>query len=470
METPLERLERALAVIARDVDADGLCDAVVAAALDVAEADSSAVFLRDANERELELRASLGFEPALARAWRLPLDPSLRAFAPPVSGPALLVPLRVDGRVVGALLTSRREGRAAFPGEHASAWRALAHATESALAGAILLANARAAEEELAAVTTAAPDPILRVTPDARVLFANPAAGALIEREGAEALTRALVAANSDEVTLEDGTVLGVRSAGADDGYPGTVYVLRDLTDARRRDAILRQSEKLAAMGTLLAQVAHEVGNPLTFLKTNTETLRLTSKDERAQRLLAANAEGIRRIESLVASLKTLAKPGPSEFRRVSVNEVIETTAAVVRPRFKHRVALELSLADVPRIDGSFQSLGQVFLNLLLNASDALGEPGGVVSIATSAEHASVVAVVRDSGPGIPPDVFPRLFRAFETTKESGTGLGLSISRDIVAAHHGTIEARNAEGGGAEFTIRLPSAAQAATAQAASSS
>lgn len=260
---------------------------------------------------------------------------------------------------------------------------------------------------------------------------------------------------------------------GADRVAQGIVVVAQDQTEQLRLQAEraalskrLAQSEKLAALGQFVAGVAHELNNPLQGVLGHLELLRATGRVPRALqpdlRVVYREADRAARI---VNNLLVFAGSRRGAHRRVNLNAVVSRTAAV-RARIAKRsgitISRDLDLA-LPNVRGDSMLLQQALLNILINAEHAIAsvEPGtGDVRITTRAEsrRTRVIVEVKDTGPGIPPDVLSRMFEPFFTTKEvgQGTGLGLAIAYGIVKDHKGEISAKNDRRGGAVFRIVLP--------------
>lgn len=277
-------------------------------------------------------------------------------------------------------------------------------------------------------------------------------------------------------VVRPDGTVRWVRdrvfrvrdATGATRGIAG---IAEDVTLKREVEATLRRSERLSTLGTLVAGVAHEVNNPLTFIRANAELTAesldaaLAREDlsndlrralEEAREGTRITHEGIARIQHITTSLKQVARTGDAPRGIEDASALAESALAVARPRIAQSVAIERSYAASGRVRASATELTQVLLNLVLNASEALGRDGGTITLRTRDEGSSVVIEVSDSGPGIPRDVQAKLFTPFFTTKPHGTGLGLSIAHGIVTEHGGKIAVESAQGAGATFRVILP--------------
>jgi signal transduction histidine kinase len=231
-----------------------------------------------------------------------------------------------------------------------------------------------------------------------------------------------------------------------------------------RAQARLVQSEKLAALGELVAGVAHELNNPLTSVLGYAQLLEAGELDgEDARRALGVVLQEADRARRIVQNLLTFARQRAHERGPVDVNAALEQTVALRRYELERAgVEFVLDLAwDLPLIEGDLFQLQQVFLNLINNAAQALAGARGRIEIRTAHREGRVVVEVADTGPGIPPEHLPRIFDPFFTTKDvgEGTGLGLSISYGIVRDHGGEIYAENRPEGGARFVIELPAAA-----------
>jgi len=234
--------------------------------------------------------------------------------------------------------------------------------------------------------------------------------------------------------------------------------VNRALADARES---LFRSEKLATVGRLAAGVAHEVGNPLGAIAGYSEVARSRLPPGAAPELrealdrIAAAAD---RIDHTVRGLLDFARPAPLELRPVSVSAALDAAMDLARgqPRLRGvEMVIELPL-DLPPVLADERQLCQVFLNLLLNAGDAV-EGQGHVEVGGRARIDVLEITMVDSGPGIPPQDLVRMFDPFFTTKDpgAGSGLGLAICHSIIDSFGGTIDAANSPGGGAVFTLRL---------------
>jgi signal transduction histidine kinase len=244
----------------------------------------------------------------------------------------------------------------------------------------------------------------------------------------------------------------------------------------QRTQAQLVHSEKMASLGLLSAGLAHEVRNPVSFTVTNALYLKGELQDllrekevdkEDALRIkemlssLDAICEGSKRVEQVVNNLQSFASPQEAEYKRVNLNQNLESTLKLIKARYAKRIDFELRFApDLPSIYCYPSLLNQVFLNLLINAIHAIPETGKI-TIATSVKKNDFIEIsVADTGEGIPEEVRERIFDPFFTTKPvgTGTGLGLAISHSIITGKHkGKILFESEVGKGTVFRVLIPS-------------
>ncbi|HYN95840.1 MAG TPA: PAS domain-containing protein [Pilimelia sp.] len=320
----------------------------------------------------------------------------------------------------------------------------------------------------------------------------------------------------SDEVYVrQDGSLVGVSYSAAPlhvgDAVAGVVVVFRDISELRQRqqqEIEARHDQKLESLGRLSAGLAHEINTPIQFVGDNTRFLaeayqqmlelllvyrdilgpaggqlswqerkdRAAEAEDKADiEYLAAEVpvaveqslEGTERVASLVRAMKAFSYKDSKDHAYADINEAIRTTATVARNEVKYVADLALELGEVPEILCHVGDLNQVFLNLLVNAADALQDRGerGQIRVTTRMEDASVVITFGDNGSGIPADIQKTIFEPFFTTKGvgKGTGQGLALARAVCEKHGGTIEVWSEPGQGTEFTLRLPVAGKRAT-------
>ena len=247
------------------------------------------------------------------------------------------------------------------------------------------------------------------------------------------------------------------------------VGVIRDVTEARRLEMQLRLADRMASVGTLAAGVAHEINNPLAYISSNLSFIaeqlaRDELEPEARQELKEAvleSLEGAGRVRGIVQDLKFFARADDDTLGAVDVHRVIQSAMRIVRNEVQHRARITRALEPVPAVRGSEARLGQVVVNLLVNAIQALPTDRPVeensLRIATRHHGERVYIEVEDNGQGMTPEVQQHIFDPFFTTKPAGvgTGLGLSISNSLVQIMGGWIEVNSAPGRGSTFRLVL---------------
>ena len=243
----------------------------------------------------------------------------------------------------------------------------------------------------------------------------------------------------------------------------GVVLSGRDVTDLKRLEEQLIQAEKLAAMGQMLAGVAHELNNPLTAILGVTELLReRQGEDDSTKRQLELTHRQARRAARIVQNLLEFSRPASPQKKPLDLNNLLERTLQLHEHSLRrNNVEVDFRLQpDLPGVIGDANQLIQVFLNLITNAEQAIREvrDTGRIQIRAGRNGNQLAITVQDDGVGIRPESLPRIFDPFYTTKRpgGGTGLGLSICMSIIREHGGNIEAETLPAGGSAFTIYLP--------------
>lgn len=238
------------------------------------------------------------------------------------------------------------------------------------------------------------------------------------------------------------------------------VHYVKDITDRRQVEEQLRRAEKLAAVGQLSAGIAHEINNPLGGIRLCFNNLMDTAMDKatRQQHIEVINA-GLARIQDIVGQLLDFSKKSSLSVVPVSINRLIENVLKLTEYIMaERRISVVKSFAhDLPQVMVDPAKMEQVFLNIVLNAAQAMDGCGGSLTIETSSEDGICRASFIDTGPGIPASVLPYIFDPFFTTKPvgDGTGLGLSVGKSIVEQHNGRISVETS-GSGTTFTVYLP--------------
>jgi len=352
-------------------------------------------------------------------------------------------------------------------------------------------------EERFQTLVERTPDAIF-VHREGRLVFVNPAGVALVGHERAEALlgrsVTELVPPGEEEgltgLEQAQGTreihwlhasgrlVLGeaVTFPLVFEGQPARVSIVRDVTERKHLREKLQTADRMAAIGSLAAGVAHEINNPLSFTLSNVRFIRDELKGlleaggaqerERMKEVLEASEEalmGADRVSDIITDLRRFARGDDGKRGPVNLHAVLDLCGSIARSQIRHRAQLVKAYGELPLVQGSESRLGQLFLNLIINAAQAIPEGGDAkaheVKLTTWREGQAEVAVeVRDTGVGIPPENLHRLFDPFFTTKPAGvgTGLGLSISHGIVKGMGGRITVESEPGRGTAFRVFLP--------------
>ncbi|MEW5803330.1 MAG: ATP-binding protein [bacterium] len=227
--------------------------------------------------------------------------------------------------------------------------------------------------------------------------------------------------------------------------------------DLRKTQEQLIQSSRLSALGQLAAGVAHEIRNPLTSIRILIHALmeKLSPEDIRREDIEVIENE-IERINQIIKQFLDFARPRKPKMEGVDINKLIlDTLLLLSHELMEQEVYIEKELLPLPCLPADREQIRQIFLNLILNAVQAM-PGGGRLKVSTAQKDSLVIVSFQDEGKGIPDDIKEKLFEPFFTTKEEGIGLGLSITRRIVEDHRGKIEVESAEGEGTTFSIMLP--------------
>ncbi|HEX5180495.1 MAG TPA: ATP-binding protein [Gemmatimonadaceae bacterium] len=396
----------------------------------------------------------------------------------------VVIPLQRRGECIGAIMLVARAPRS-FTESELSHVEAMADLLSVALANADLLETLRKAEWRFRTLFRVAPDAVLTLFASGRIAEANDAVRDILGLYPAQVVGRTLeefvTEEEIDRFRAELSKVLGGAPTRLElhlrheagirvvalaarllpETDPPMVLILgRDMTAEREMRARLAETERLAAVGELVAGVAHEVNNPLCTISAFAQLLQrdgaITADQRESVDIIASETM---RASQVLRDLLTFARRSESDSAAIQVNELIERTMRLRSYEMSSLgIATEQTLAnELPMVQGDPRQLQQVLLNLVTNAIQAM-EPlgGGSLRVATRRHEDRVLIEVADTGPGIPAEARAHVFEPFFTTKRDGTGLGLSVSYGIVAAHGGSISIAHTGPGGTMFRVTLP--------------
>ena len=241
--------------------------------------------------------------------------------------------------------------------------------------------------------------------------------------------------------------------------YSGRSIIIKDYTEFKRLQAQIDQSEKLAVIGQLAAGVAHEIGNPLTSISSLVQILQRRNRDQFMNEQLANIKENIDRITKIVRELVDFSRPPSYETAIQDITDIIKTALGIVKyDKRIRKVKFDTDLKPyLPHVNVAADQLLQVFVNILINALDAI-QGDGIISVKSGSDIKNVFVEIGDNGCGMDEVTLEKIFDPFFTTKDvgKGTGLGLSVSYGIINRYHGEIRVKSRMNEGSKFTIVLP--------------
>jgi two-component system sensor histidine kinase PilS (NtrC family) len=243
-------------------------------------------------------------------------------------------------------------------------------------------------------------------------------------------------------------------------GETGFVFTFQDVTESRRMEREARVQQRLAAVGEMAAGIAHEIRNPLASISGSIEILynelELSGDDKHLMELIMKESD---RLNKIINDFLEFARLRPPRRRPVEMGKCVDEVAALLanNPAARNGIDIRVVHADGElTVESDEEQMKQVVVNLAINACEAMTRGGKLAIETRRTPDGQAKITVRDEGPGIGLEARARLFEPFFTTKEGGTGLGLAIANKIVESHGGTIETRNREEGGAEFSVVIP--------------
>lgn len=237
----------------------------------------------------------------------------------------------------------------------------------------------------------------------------------------------------------------------------GAVLVFKDLTQQHHLEEQVYRAERLAALGELMAGIAHEIRNPLTAIKGFVQYLQNVDSEAERQEYMPVIVKEVDRVNRVIEELLYFARPCKTYYIPVDINELIKNTLVLVKNKTtRHKVEFHLQLTTLPFIEADAEQIRQVLLNLLINAIQAISEKG-VINIETWQSAPSFVCIrITDTGSGIAAEDKAKIFEPFFTTKSAGTGLGLAVVQRIISAHYGQVEIDSKIHEWTAVTVKLP--------------
>jgi PAS domain S-box-containing protein len=240
----------------------------------------------------------------------------------------------------------------------------------------------------------------------------------------------------------------------------GYVYVVKDIGERKRIEKNMMQNEKMAAIGQLAAGVAHEINNPLLVISGRLDMLEMAGEklEPESKKTFETIKAQAKRMRLITDRLLFYSRKKPVHMDTINLNDVLKTIHPLLAyyPEFQKIIWKEQLCPDLPGINGDFNQLQELFLNLSLNACQAMPEGGTIIIGSTKTKDNMVQVSVKDTGIGIAKESLNKLFLPFFTTKDNGTGLGLALCHSIVEAHRGSISADSIPGAGTVFTVGFP--------------
>jgi len=508
----LSLLFRVSQLLAITDDLSSLMSDLVETLADALQVERVSLLLLTPDEEALEVRASHGLPPE-GRHARVPLGdwvagrvlrdalpirvgdiaselhrPSRQGYR---TGACLVVPLYAGVQPIGVLAFSDPIGRTSFTDDEMGLALSVARMAapaitvrELASSNALQLNRIKHLESFVRNLLEHLPGGVMTVDAPGTVTYLNPRGEKILGVQSAEAVGRPyhdvlkspegispLLATLTSVGPLEHEEVSVIGPAGVpvtldlstslwtnDQGEPQGIIIAFSALGRSEIPEKTRRSQTLATLGELSAGLAHEVRNPLAGMLTSAQLIaqRLSENDPCREYANLILEEG-QRLEDLIRSLLDFARPSKLNFAECSVHEILDRALSLVKPLI-HAQKIQVRrqyVSSVGQILADRQGLLQVFLNVILNAIQAMPQ-GGVLTLETLTQKEGVTVEIGDTGEGIPPELLARIFDPFFTTKPEGTGLGLALSLKIVSDHGGKVTARSEPGQGSRFILRFP--------------
>ncbi len=487
-----------------------LLNVISASALKITRATSCALLLVDGDHRRLRIASQIGYEGLDTEKFRLRLGKGVAGWVAANGVPLLVrevsqepryveiipgiaselsVPLISENKVLGVLNVDSRS-QAAFSEDDLKLLVIYAGHTASLIKNARLYGQVMTERNFRENILESSPNSVIAINMQKEITSINRTAEELFRLKRKNVLGRRAIEVFGDEImqiinlainhqalidykeirqSRKDGSTvtLGVTSSWLrdhQDNLIGVVFVVRDLTEAKRTEELIRRMDRLTSIGQLSAGIAHEIRNPLASISLNVQMLaKKLVLDEAARNIVSDTLEGIDRIKSLVKGMLDFAKPSTPALKRDSIVRVLRDSISLMDSQLKKKhIEVKLDLEEnLPEIVFDEHQIQQVFVNLLLNGLEAMQSGGGIrIKSLIGKDHKKrrrhLALHIMDTGEGIPPENLPKIFDPFFTTKPEGTGLGLSIVHKILDQHHASIDVVSEANRGTTFILSFP--------------
>lgn len=489
---------------------DKLCQVICTSARQISKAVGSVLYLFDEEGKCLTIAAARGFDTAATRTVHLKKGVGLVGWVAKSGKPILVddvgvdpqyhpildnitsllaVPLNSDKRTIGVLQVTSDE-RAAFTEDDLKLLLIYAGHAASLIRNARLYGQVMTERNFRENILESSPNSMITINLKKEVTSVNRRTEELFRLRRKDVLgvhvgemfpaeiVRIVALALDDHAVVNrkeiqqnnrdnSPVILGVTSSllrTHQGSLIGAMLIVRDLTEEKKTEELIRRLDRLTSLGQVSAGIAHEIRNPLTSINFNVQLLAKKGvASDTAQRLLADTQEGIDRIRILVKGMLGFAKPSLPSLQSDSLPRVIEGAIGLMDSQLKKKkidVVLDLQ-SSLPQAVFDAHQIQQVLVNLLLNSMEAMPN-GGIISITgryegRAAKHAAqIVLRISDKGSGIPRDHLSRIFNPFFTTKPEGTGLGLSIVHKIMEQHGASVDVVSEQNQGTTFILRFP--------------
>jgi two-component system NtrC family sensor kinase len=488
-----------------------LFQVISASALKLTKATSSALLLLDEDGKHLTIASAKGFEPVDREHFRLKVGVGLIGWVAQTGTPALVddvrndpryreiikgvvselsVPLMNDKRVTGVLHVGSFD-RAAFSEDDLKLLLIFAGHTASLIKNVRLYGQVMTERNFRENILESSPNSVVTINLKKEISSINKRTEEMFHLRRKKVMGVQSSAIFEDDITrivdlaldhhavVDNKEIQRVRTDGSlallgitssllrnhQGNLIGAMIILRDLTEEKKTEELIRRIDRLTSLGQLSAGIAHEIRNPLASINFNVQLLaKKAALPETAQNLIKDTQEGIDRIRNLVKGMLDFAKPSRPCLKRDALIRVVRESITLMDSQLKEkRVEVLCALQDnLPEVILDAHQIQQVLVNLLLNGMEAMPE-GGTIRISGQWEKKGsrkrceqIVLQVADQGNGISRDDLPRIFNPFFTTKPEGTGLGLSIVHKILEQHNASVDVSSDKSRGTTFTLRFP--------------